>query len=300
VTGPLFLFSPPPANVRLVRVWQSLDTRDTGKSTRHAIIKQEVQSIRQENNRLFNERNRVRDQCATVRHQLWRLRENLARVCFSRGETVEAHLARIGVHDDLFYEPGSLDATMSKTALSHHSATPLPTDGMQATRSFSGGPTSNAIETGMFLGQAEQAKARVASLDTPAALGAVAAGASLTGLLETGKRAELENIVAQLVNQKQAQLDAAQFRVRLPLCVLLLCLVLLWFLFWFCFGSVAKCVTGCGGGTQFRQLKHMETRARDQLRNMQHSIQKANRLARELVRLLQVARYRSGDVRPLT
>lgn len=100
--------SGPSANTRArlpCFVVQSLDTRDSLKSTRMAIIMQEVLSVRQENNRLFQERNRVREMCLAARRQLNRLRENLERVCFTKGESAEDHLVRIGVGPELFAGP---------------------------------------------------------------------------------------------------------------------------------------------------------------------------------------------------
>ena len=274
---------------------QSLDTRDSLKSTRNAIIVQEVLSVRQENNRwvvrlacqssraplplnaccalrrLFQERNRVRDQCHNVRRQLRRLRENLARVCYVKNESAEEHLLRLGIPPEVFDGPQggaaadgsgvksprtSSPRSLSPRSPKHHGANHAkPTDGNRLSVGTS--VRSHLLDlqihtapsvrsTDQFADTTRAAQDRVANLDTPSSLAAVADGAAMVSVRETNKRGELECIVAQLVGSKQRELEDQQFR--------------------------------------HRQLKFMLTRARDQLREMQHKVQKANEAARELVR----------------
>lgn len=118
------------------------------------------------------------------------------------------------------------------------------------------------LEADPFHNTKKRALTRVVHLDTPASLAVVANGASGTHLLETGKRSELEDIVAELIARKQLQLAQHQFRNR--------------------------------------QLKHMEMRTQDELRAMQQSIRKRTQAARELVRVVRCRECCRGDAPSLT
>ena len=139
----------------------------------------------------------------------------------------------------------------SATATPHSPRSPQRTSPVRSSTVSTGLAAANAaalqaeLEADPFHHTKQQALTRVVHLDTPASLAVVASGASGTDLLETGKRGELEDIVAELAARKQLQLAQHQFRNR--------------------------------------QLKHMEMRARDELRAMQQSIRKRTQAARELV-----------------